>query len=97
MIQIIAKITLIFVELLGFGCISMIVGFWWTTSFTQGSYLTLEASFIKATTALIIASVMYYKLIFQPRNYRTPLRFFFYTSLCICALFFYLYGIFLRK
>jgi hypothetical protein len=94
MIQTIAKAILFVVELIGFGCISMIIGLWWTTGFTQGSRLTPEMSFIKATSSLIVASVMYYKLIFQPRAYRPLSRFYFYASLGVGASVSYFYGIF---
>ncbi len=94
MIQVVAKAVLILVELLGFVCISVIIGFWWTAEFTQGSRLSPEASMIKATAALLVGAVMYYKLVLQPRSYRSSSRFYFYTYLGGGALLLYFYGIF---
>ena len=96
MIQIVAKTVLFLVELLGFGCVSMITGLWWTAGFTQGNNLTLAASFAKATVSLIVASVIYYKLVFKPRGYRSRSRFYFYTGLNVSALILYLYGVFIN-
>lgn len=84
------------VDLLGFGGASIYIGLWWTKDFIQGTHISTDGSLFRATVGLMVASVMYYKLIFQPRTFRTPSRFYFYTTLAVSAVAGYLYGVVFR-
>ena len=92
MMRFIFALILSLIDLLGFGGISVLVGFWWWLE----AHANLDASLFRATVWLFFFFVMYYKLFFQPRNFRSPYRFYFYSALWVSAIIGYLYVVFFK-
>lgn len=89
-------LILLIIELVGFIFTSMFIGLWWIQSFIQTTQGGADGSLLRATGGLVIAAVMFYKFVIAPRRNRTPLHFYFYTALAVCAVVGYLYGVFFR-
>ena len=92
--SVVARIMLVCIDFLGFGLIFLAIGGWWVNGFVQIDNQGPTVAVFKATVALRFAFVGYFKIIYQPRAFRSPLRFYFYTYLGFCAVFSYFYGVF---
>lgn len=94
--QILLKILLLLIELLGFLGFCAFIGLWWAPDFIRGTQGGADGSLLRATGVLVVAAVMFYKFVVVLRRHHSPFHFFFYTGLAICTVAGYLYGVFFR-
>ena len=91
--RILLKILLLSVTFIGSLGFSMYIGLWWMTDFTQGNR---DASLLRATLILAVATIMFHKIVVVQRNHHTPMHFYFYSVLAVCVVGGYLYGVIFR-
>ena len=93
LVETIFIIMLLLVEFLGFVGFFTLIGLWWHPEFSGGE---MNVSLIKATLLLVLTLSIFYKHVIEQRRVSTPLHFYFYSSLAICSLTGYMYGIIFR-
>lgn len=92
LLKVLLILFLLFIELGFFGVFAFVIGFWWIPQLsTYGSHPLLHANI-----ALLLYCHSYYKWVIQQRRYHSPFHLYFYSTLSVCALLGYLYGIVLK-
>lgn len=84
---------LILIKLIAFVGFFSLIGLWWLPEFSRGR---MNVSLLQATFTLPLTFIVYYKIVIRQKVSHSPLHFYFYSLLALCALAGYLYGVFFK-
>lgn len=72
--------------------LAIVTGLWWLPRMIPDA--GVQSSFLRASVYLLISLVVFHKHIFKARHRRSPLYFYFFSTLVGLGIIGYLYGIF---